>query len=81
MFRILSIDGGGIRGIIPAKILALLEEELGRRGMSTHIYDYFDMIIDEMKEEITSDTFTHPGRKGSNMTRTCPLSCFKNIFE
>ncbi len=44
MFRILSIDGGGIRGIIPAKILALLEEELGRRGMSTHIYDYFDMI-------------------------------------
>lgn len=44
MFRILSIDGGGIRGIIPAKILALLEEELGRRGMSTHICDYFDMI-------------------------------------
>lgn len=44
MFKILSIDGGGIRGIIPAKILALLEEELGRRGMSTHIYDYFDMM-------------------------------------
>lgn len=44
MFRILSIDGGGIRGIIPAKILALLEEELGRRDMSPHIYDYFDMI-------------------------------------
>ena len=39
MFRIISIDGGGIRGIIPAKILTLLEEELGRRGMSTHIYD------------------------------------------
>ena len=44
MFRILSIDGGGIRGIIPAKILALLEEELGRRDMSTNICDYFDMI-------------------------------------
>ena len=44
MFRILSIDGGGIRGIIPAKILALLEEELGRRGMSTNFYDYFDMM-------------------------------------
>ena len=44
MFRILSIDGGGIRGIIPAKILALLEEELGRRDMSPHICDYFDMI-------------------------------------
>ena len=44
MFRILSIDGGGIRGIIPAKILALFEEELGRRGMPARISDYFDMI-------------------------------------
>lgn len=44
MFRILSIDGGGIRGIIPAKILALLEEELGRRGKTPRICDYFDMI-------------------------------------
>lgn len=44
MFRILSIDGGGIRGIIPAKILALLEEELNKCGMSTRICDYFDMI-------------------------------------
>ena len=43
MFRILSIDGGGIRGIIPAKILALLEEELGRRGMSPrYVISYLD---------------------------------------
>lgn len=26
-FKILSIDGGGIRGIIPAKVLYHLEEE------------------------------------------------------
>ena len=44
MFKILSIDGGGIRGIIPAKILALLENELERRKMPSHIHDYFDMI-------------------------------------
>lgn len=44
MFRILSIDGGGIRGIIPAKILAMLEEELKRQNKSSHIYDYFDLI-------------------------------------
>lgn len=43
-FRILSIDGGGIRGIIPAKGLALLEAELAKRKMSTNICDYFDLI-------------------------------------
>jgi patatin-like phospholipase/acyl hydrolase len=28
LITVLSIDGGGIRGIIPATILAFLEEEL-----------------------------------------------------
>ncbi len=44
MFKILSIDGGGIRGIIPAKTLALAEEELARTGKANHICDYFDFI-------------------------------------
>lgn len=38
-FRILSIDGGGIRGIIPAKVLTELEERGG-----TPIWRRFDMI-------------------------------------
>ena len=39
MKRILSIDGGGIKGVFPAKILAELEEEVGE-----HLYKYFDLI-------------------------------------
>ena len=38
-FTVLSIDGGGIRGIIPAKILAYIEEETG-----SPIADLFDLI-------------------------------------
>jgi patatin-like phospholipase/acyl hydrolase len=43
---ILSIDGGGIRGIIPAVILNYLEEELQRKtgNPQTCLADYFDMI-------------------------------------
>ena len=40
-FRILSMDGGGIRGIFPAAVLAYLEQE-HLQGKS--IGDYFDLI-------------------------------------
>lgn len=40
-FRILSIDGGGIRGILPASILAKVETQyLGGKSAG----DYFDLI-------------------------------------
>ncbi len=37
--NVLSIDGGGIRGIIPAIILAAIEDGVGRR-----LYEVFDLI-------------------------------------
>jgi len=37
--RILTIDGGGIKGVIPAAFLATVEETTGKR-----IIDYFDLI-------------------------------------
>ena len=40
-FRILAIDGGGIKGIYPACVLAQLEARLG----GGRICDYFDMIV------------------------------------
>ncbi|MBV7529271.1 CBASS cGAMP-activated phospholipase [Chitinophaga sp. sic0106] len=44
-FRILSIDGGGIRGIFPAKLLAETEAELATRNCpKTQIWQYFDLI-------------------------------------
>ena len=40
MIRVLSIDGGGIRGIIPATWLMRLEELTGR-----HVSDLFDIMV------------------------------------
>lgn len=38
-FKVLSIDGGGIRGIIPAKILAEIEKRTKKR-----IFELFDLV-------------------------------------
>ncbi|HEY4786301.1 MAG TPA: patatin-like phospholipase family protein, partial [Bacteroidales bacterium] len=44
--RILSIDGGGIRGIIPGTVLAELEKRIAAvtKKEQAHISDYFDLI-------------------------------------
>ncbi|MBI3137734.1 MAG: patatin-like phospholipase family protein [Sphingobacteriales bacterium] len=43
-FNILSIDGGGIRGIIPAKFLAGLEAHLQKHRPGSKLHDHFDLI-------------------------------------
>ncbi|XP_028110454.1 patatin-like protein 2 [Camellia sinensis] len=45
LITVLSIDGGGIRGIIPGIILANLESQLQELdGMDARLADYFDVI-------------------------------------
>lgn len=41
---ILSLDGGGMRGIVPAFILKKMNEELKNRGITRPLYSYFDLV-------------------------------------
>src|SRR5262249_19649844 len=40
LFRILSIDGGGVKGVFPAAFLAALEQSVGFRAL-----DHVDLIV------------------------------------
>jgi predicted acylesterase/phospholipase RssA len=59
-FRILSIDGGGIRGIIPALVLAEIENRTGKR-----ICELFDLIAGTSTGGIIALGLTRPKPDGS----------------
>jgi uncharacterized protein len=45
VYRILSIDGGGICGTYPASILATVEDSLKRDNANNRLVDYFDLVV------------------------------------
>lgn len=61
-YRILSIDGGGIRGIIPASIAVYMENRLQRlsRNPEARISDYFDFIAGTSTGAILASTYLCP---------------------
>ena len=58
-FKVLSIDGGGIRGIIPAMVLAEIEERTGKP-----IYETFDLIAGTSTGGILALGLAMPGDGG-----------------
>jgi uncharacterized protein len=59
VFKVLSIDGGGIRGIIPAMVLAEIEERTGKS-----IAETFDLIAGTSTGGILALGLTMPGDSG-----------------
>lgn len=69
--RILSIDGGGIRGIIPGQILVALEEKLRERSGNpeSRLADYFDLIAGTGTGGILACAYLSPVKPGSTIHR------------
>jgi patatin-like phospholipase/acyl hydrolase len=69
LFRILSIDGGGIRGILPGQIVASLEKKLqiATDNPDARIGDFFDLIAGTSTGGILACAYACPDPK--NPTR------------
>lgn len=59
-FRILAIDGGGIRGLLPATVLTELERLTGRR-----VHELFDLVVGTSTGAVLALGLMTPGPGGS----------------
>jgi len=57
--KVLSIDGGGVRGIVPAMLVAELEQRTGRNAA-----DLFDLIVGTSTGGVLALALTRPGPDG-----------------
>ena len=66
--RILSLDGGGIRAIIPAVIIAQLEADLQKQtgNPKTSIIDYFDLFVGTSAGSILAALYLTPDEQNPN---------------
>ncbi|KAK8497732.1 hypothetical protein V6N12_009562 [Hibiscus sabdariffa] len=70
LITVLSIDGGGIRGIIPATILAVLESELQKLdGEEARLADYFDVITGTSTGGLLTAMLTAPSPGEGNLVK------------
>lgn len=79
MISILSIDGGGMKGIISAKVLMRLEEHLKTQSKrrTAQLVDYFDLIAGTSTGSILSALLLCPdGKGGVRYTATDALNLY-----
>jgi len=73
---VLSIDGGGVRGIIPGTILAFLEAKLQELdGPDARVADYFDVVAGTSTGGLVTAMLTAPDKEGR------PLFAAKDIND
>ena len=78
--RILSLDGGGIRGIIPGTVLSYIEDKLKEKSgdPNARIADYFDFITGTSSGGILSLLYLCPDKDGKpKYTAKEALNIFK----
>ncbi|KAF9622682.1 hypothetical protein IFM89_032603 [Coptis chinensis] len=64
MVTLLSIDGGGVRGLIPATILSFLESKLQELdGVDARIADYFDLVAGTSTGGLVTIMLTVPNKE------------------
>ena len=74
---VLSIDGGGVRGIIPGTILAFLEAKLQELdGPDARVADYFDVVAGTSTGGLVTAMLTAPDKEGRPLFKAKDINDF-----
>lgn len=81
--RILCIDGGGIRGIIPATLLITFEKSLQKysRRSDARIADFFDLIARTSTGGILASIYLQPNSHNPHQAKFSAQEALQFYFE
>ena len=78
---ILSIDGGGMRGLIPLRILESLESRLIHRGVSLPMYRLFDLMVGTSTGGLIAAGLSAPRPGGSAGEAATTIAELRDFYE
>lgn len=78
---ILSIDGGGVRGLIPLRILESLESRLVHRGVEQPMHAIFDLMAGTSTGGLIAAGLCAPRPGGSNGDAAATISELRDFYE
>ncbi|GAA0779915.1 patatin [Roseibium denhamense] len=78
---ILSIDGGGVRGLIPLRILETLESRLLNRGVDKPLHQVFDLIAGTSTGGLIAAGLAAPRPGGTSGEAAATLAELREFYE
>lgn len=78
---ILSIDGGGVRGLIPVRILETLESRLSQRGVAAPFHQIFDLMAGTSTGGLIAAGLSAPRPGGTAGEAATTIAELRSFYE
>lgn len=78
---ILSIDGGGVRGLIPLRILESLESRLAHRGVTAPMHKLFDLMAGTSTGGLIAAGLSAPKPGGQSGEAAATIADLREFYE
>jgi patatin-like phospholipase/acyl hydrolase len=78
---ILSIDGGGVRGLIPVRLLETLESRLSQRGVAAPMHALFDLMAGTSAGGLIAAGLCAPRPGGGSGAAAATVAELRTFFE